>query len=274
MLLIQLFRCSSTIQMEFSTSPSAVHGGFFASPPELKSPRNPRRRKTMNRTAMFVMRMAGLGVVAATIAGSPAWAINNRDAETSPATITLRVYDYAQVNHPALVAAEREASRILAQAGVTTQWQDCSTSHDAKKDFRVCAAAQPDDYIVSILPNSMADKLGKSGDTFGAADGGESRRAAIFYERISERAGGDTTAVDVLAGRVMAREIGSLLLGANACSRTGIMKARWTSSDLNVLAGNEMYFTAEQARQMDTRLVQEARTRQAETQNKVATNDR
>ncbi|MGD1063568.1 MAG: hypothetical protein ABR860_09925 [Terracidiphilus sp.] len=228
----------------------------------------------MNRTAMFVMRMAGLGVVAATIAGSPAWAINNRDAETSPATITLRVYDYAQVNHPALVAAEREASRILAQAGVTTQWQDCSTSHDAKKDFRVCAAAQPDDYIVSILPNSMADKLGKSGDTFGAADGGESRRAAIFYERISERAGGDTTAVDVLAGRVMAREIGSLLLGANASSRTGIMKARWTSSDLNVLAGNEMYFTAEQARQMDTRLVQEARTRQAETQNKVATNDR
>jgi hypothetical protein len=120
----------------------------------------------------------------------------------------------------------------------------------------------------------MADKLGKSGDTFGAADGGESRRAAIFYERISERAGGDTTAVDVLAGRVMAREIGSLLLGANASSRTGIMKARWTSSDLNVLAGNEMYFTAEQARQMDTRLVQEARTRQAETQNKVATNDR
>jgi hypothetical protein len=72
----------------------------------------------------------------------------------------------------------------------------------------------------------------------------------------------------------MAREIGSLLLGANASSRTGIMKAHWTSNDLNVLAGNEMYFTAEQARQMDTRLVQEARTRQAETQNKVAANDR
>jgi hypothetical protein len=52
------------------------------------------------------------------------------------------------------------------------------------------------------------------------------------------------------------------------------MKARWTSNDLNVLAGNEMYFTVEQARQMDTRLVQEARARQAETQTKVATNDR
>jgi len=77
-----------------------------------------------------------------------------------------------------------------------------------------------------------------------------------------------------LDGRVMAREIGSLLLGANASCRTGIMKAHWTSNDLNVLAGNEMYFTAEQARQMDTRLVQEARTRQAETQNKVAANDR
>jgi hypothetical protein len=45
---------------------------------------------------------------------------------------------------------------------------------------------------------------------------------------------------------------------------------------LSVLAGNEMYFTAEQARQMDTRLVQEARTRQAQTQTQtqVATNDR
>jgi hypothetical protein len=35
-----------------------------------------------------------------------------------------------------------------------------------------------------------------------------------------------------------------------------------------------MYFTAEQARQMDMRLVQEARTRQAQNQTKVATNDR
>jgi hypothetical protein len=227
----------------------------------------------MNRTAMFVMRMAGLAVVAATVAGSAAWAKNNGEAETNRATITLRVYDYAQANRATLAAAEREASRILAQAGVTAQWQDCPTSHDAKTDFSGCTAAQPDDYIVSILPNSMADKLGK-GDTFGAAGGGESHRAAVFYERISERAGGDTTAMDVLAGRVLAREIGSLLLGANANSRTGIMKARWTSNDLSVLAGNEMLFTAEQARQMDTRLVQEARTREAETQTRVATNDR
>jgi len=227
----------------------------------------------MNRTAMFVMRIAGLAVVAAAVAGSPAWAKNNRDAETSRATITLRVYDYAQVKPATLAAAEREASRILAQAGVTTQWQDCPTSHDAKSEFKSCSAIGPDDYIVSILPNSMADKLGK-GDKFGAADGGASHRAAIFYDRISQRAGGDTTAMDVLAGRVMAREIGSLLLGANASSRTGIMKARWTSDDLNVLAGNEMYFTAQQARQMDTRLVQEARARQAETQTRVATNDR
>jgi hypothetical protein len=218
------------------------------------------------------MRMAGLAVVAATVAGSAAWAKNNRDAETSPATITLRIYDYAQVNNATLAAAEREASRILAQAGVTTKWQECPTSHDAKSEFRGCAAPEPDDYVVSILPNSMADKLEKD-DTFGTA-GNESHRAAIFYGRISERAGGDTTAVDVLVGRVMAREVGTLLLGANASSRTGIMKAHWTSNDLNVLAGSEMYFTAEQARQMDTRLIQEARARLVETQTRVATNDR
>lgn len=227
----------------------------------------------MNRTAMLAMRMAGLIVVAATFAGLPAWAKNNRDAEVSRAIITVHVYDYAQVNQGTLAAAEREASRILAEAGVTTQWQECPTSHDAKKEFRGCAATQPDDYIVSILPNSMADKLG-NGDTFGSADGGASHRAAIFYQRISERAGGDTTAVDVLAGRVLAREIGSLLLGTNASSRSGIMKARWTSSDLSVLGGNEMLFTAEQARQMDTRLVQEARTRQAVNQPQVAKNEK
>ena len=189
----------------------------------------------MNRTAMFVMRMAGLAVVAGAVAGSPAWAKNNREAETSRATITLRVYDYAQANRATLAAAEREASRILAQAGVTAQWQDCPTSHDARKNFSGCGAVQPDDYIVSILPNAMADKLGNTGDTFGVAGGGESHRAAIFYGRISERAGGDTTAMDMLAGRVMAREIGSLLLGTNASSRTGIMKPRWTSDDLSVL---------------------------------------
>jgi hypothetical protein len=232
----------------------------------------------MNRTATMVKRMTVWAAVAATLAVSPVWAKGNRNAETNAATITLQVYNYAKVNRTTLAAAEKEAARILAEAGVTASWLECPTSHEAAKDFPACTLTSSGDYIVSVLPNAMADKLRKSSDTFGAAIGADSGlpRANIFYERISDKVGGDTAAVDVLAGRVMAREIGSLLLGVNANSSTGIMKAFWTTDDLSMLARNQMVFTAKQARQMDTRLAQEAQTRQAHqahAQDQVAKND-
>ena len=67
-----------------------------------------------------------------------------------------------------------------------------------------------------------------------------------------------------LLGRVMAQEIGHMLLGPKAHSRTGIMRAFWVDHELSTAARQELVFTAEQSRRMKTRLAGQAQTGQAQ----------
>lgn len=229
----------------------------------------------MKGSTVFVSKMAVLAVAAVAITASPAWAGGNHDAEAGVA-ITLHVYDYVQANRATLIAAEGEASRILAAAGVTAHWIDCPTTYSAAQNDPSCPASTSlfDGYIVSILPDAMAVKLPGSAEAWGvAADSPRGPyRAYVFYDRITARDGGDTASADVLVGRVMAREIGSLLLGSQADSRSGLMKARWSGDDLSTLAGMKMLFTPAESRQLRMRLVEEARARQAESQTQIANN--
>ena len=55
--------------------------------------------------------------------------------------------------------------------------------------------------------------------------------ANVFYFRVQELGGGKTFPSDILS-RGMAHEIGHLLLGLNAHSRSGIMRAKWHYTDL------------------------------------------
>jgi hypothetical protein len=219
----------------------------------------------------FVSRMAVLAVAAAAMTASPAWAGSNHNTE-SGATITLHVYDYVQANRATLIAAEGETSRILAAAGVKARWTDCPISHSAMRNEPNCPASTSsfDDYIVSIEPDVMARKLPRSSDAFGTTLDAPSGpyRAYIFYERITADAGGNTGSTGVLVGRVMAHEIGHMVLGS-AHSRTGIMRAHWSLDDFTTLAGPQMLFTPAQSRQFSLRLVQ-TYGRQAESGIQVA----
>jgi hypothetical protein len=198
----------------------------------------------------------------------PGWAANAKSGAPVTETMTLRVYDYIPGNRAALLDAESEAGEILAKAGVGTRWVDCPTSHAVIEDFPDCQVAQgANDLVVSILPAAMADQLQHSEDALGNADenAAGSRRAGIFYDRVRETAGGDTAAFSTLLGRVIAHELGHLLLGENAHSRTGIMQAAWSSRELGLTAGAEMEFTAQQSRRIEARLAAEAQAARTQT---------
>lgn len=228
------------------------------------------RTSVLNSKRAVLQFAAPLVLIATTGALASAAAPRNLESDATP--ITVHVYDYAHVNGKALLAAEKESDGILAGAGVAARWEDCPTSHAAINDFPGCKSSSPGDFTLVLLPNSMADALSKEANALAAEDAvSGSRRASIFYDRISATAGGDTAVTSVLTGRVMAREIGVLLLGKNAASRTGLLQSSWTEDDLSLLAGYAMVFTPEQARQMQTRLIQEAHELQPQTQ--VATNN-
>jgi hypothetical protein len=171
--------------------------------------------------------------------------------------ITLRVYDYAHVNRKAMLAAEGEATRILADAGVNARWVDCPISHADLDNYPNCRSAwQANDYALRVESNAMTALLVKSQDAVGATidcDMGPCS-TSVFYDRIRNLASGKTAPSEVLLGRVMARQIGQLFLGANYRSRTGIMQARWSDRELSMLARDEMLFAPEESRMMKTRL--------------------
>ena len=197
-------------------------------------------------------------LVVATASGTTGWA----DGTPSPAIVTLRIYDYVQAKDADLKRAETEASAILATGGVSARWVDCPTSHAVLKDFPDCQSAlQVTDYVVSILPAAMADRLEHSEDALGSANESAAGfgRAQIFYGKIRMMTGGDTAPFSALLGRVMAHEIGHLLLGDNAHSRTGIMQAAWSDRELGMRAGAEMVFTEKQSHRIETRLAAESR---------------
>jgi len=114
-----------------------------------------------------------------------------------------------------------------------------------------------------VMPKAMVGLQEKTADTLGSAvgcDSGPCSVAGVYYDRVTSLSGGATASVPTLMGRVMAHEIGHILLGPGAHSRTGIMRAFWADRELSTAASREMAFTAEQSRRMKSRLAQQART--------------
>jgi len=194
--------------------------------------------------------------------------IQQADALHGMSAMTLRVYDYVRKNPSALLAAEGEATRILAQAGVNARWTDCPTSPAELTSYRNCQPPwQVNDYVMEVIPESMVASLGRSQDAFGTTPEcsvGPYCTAIVFYDRARTTANGQTAAAPVLLGRAMAHEIGHLLLGANSHFPSGIMRASWSARELRVNAGPAMLFTEEQSRRMKTYLTNRVQSSQAQ----------
>jgi len=187
-----------------------------------------------------------------------------QDTEKTVQEITLRVFDYPHANRALLLAAEGEATRILADAGVKARWVDCPTSRDDWDNYPQCQSAwQGHGFSLRVMPKAMLGMLGTWQDSLGFAsdcDMGPYCWAAVFYNRVMSLAGGAQAAAPALLGRVMAHEIGHLLLGENSHSPTGIMRANWSAREFRWDACSELLFTAEQSRRMKSRLAAQALT--------------
>jgi hypothetical protein len=197
-----------------------------------------------------------------------AFARDRTERETGTVTITLRVYDYVRVDGQGLLAAEGEAAAILAQAGVEARWVECPTSEAELDKYPDCASAwQATDFVLRVLPKAMVESRVKWQEALGSTP--ECARvgtctSSIFFDRVSSLAEGTSATVPVLLGRAMAHEIGHLLLGASSHSRTGIMRAFWSSEDLSLLARPYLLFTPQQSQRMKARLSERANDGQAE----------
>jgi hypothetical protein len=167
--------------------------------------------------------------------------------------IEVHVYNYSAVSSEKLVRAEQEAARIFERIGVATTWLDCPlTSQEAARN-RACALPDaPTRLTLRLLSNPMANSLGVSGDVFGSAllpdTEGFGVMANVYADRTREHA--DHREFEVILGRVIAHELGHLLLGKNAHSAAGIMHARWRDQDLRLFRQAAMLFLPGEAKRI------------------------
>jgi hypothetical protein len=159
-------------------------------------------------------------------------------------SLTVLVYNYADVSHATLERAERQADAIFYKGGFRLIWFDCYPAiATAGEGCR--RRIEPSDLRLRIV--SAGGKDGTQDSVFGFAVA--PALATVYYEP-ARRLRKTEFETAVILGGVMAHEIGHLLLGAGGHSATGIMQPHWYPSQIHSLMVGTLQFTADEFKVM------------------------
>jgi hypothetical protein len=180
----------------------------------------------------------------------PAWPQSYPDERPQ---LIVSVYDDAGVPATVLTQAERQAAKIFDRAGMDVTWLNCSRSQSSPAEDDCNRFEWFGHLALRIRPHSTRSQNEVFGVAFLSTEG-TGRYSDVFYDRATElHADWNVGLADIL-GSVMAHELGHLLLGSNAHSSTGIMRAHWQGEELHRLARGSLGFTDGQADHMREKL--------------------
>jgi hypothetical protein len=166
-------------------------------------------------------------------------------AASNQPQVVVYVDDRAAVPADDLAAARQEAELIFREAGVEVIWK---AGRFPASIMGPAAASDGRRHVALLLVNAGEDDGPTAGCTLGFAN----RRPAVayaFYNRIVEQGQLRPINVPVVLGRVVAHELGHVLLPPNAHSAHGIMR-----SNLDLELVNPDRFTSDQARALRSNL--------------------
>jgi hypothetical protein len=150
-------------------------------------------------------------------------------AAATALTLTVRVYDLYGVSDAERARGIELAQRTLAHAGVASAWIDCTRRPGVDRPARCAAVLETNEIVLRFQRESPRGEhiLG----TAVVQDSGPNVFASIYAHSILARSARTGVPQSTILGRVMAHEIGHLLLGTNSHAPTGLMKASWHLRD-------------------------------------------
>jgi len=170
------------------------------------------------------------------------------------AQVRVLVYDSARISASLLEQAGLETTRIFRSAGIELVWINCTE----RVEGSACQSmARGKELMLRVVPKGQSVGESVFGDAFLAEDG-NGRYADIFFDRIASAHHNFGVNESRILGAVAAHEIGHLLLGLRAHSRTGIMSAVWTNDLIEKAERGSLLFTPEQAMCIRKRMGQSA----------------
>lgn len=146
---------------------------------------------------------------------------------TAASSVTVCVEKAADVEGEGLDRGEISAGKILALIGLEIEWRNQRRSCPQERD----------PIILNVTTNTPRDYFPRA---YGTALPFEGIHIRAFYDRI-QRVRPDL--VVPLLGHVLAHEIVHILSGTDSHSETGVMKRRWSPSDLEQMVSRPLPFS-------------------------------
>jgi len=171
-------------------------------------------------------------------------------AQTS--AVQLQVYDYANLNPGSLHKVLALTQQILGEAGLSVEVELCRGAQAVPCASQIVGARYlvmrlvaggsktKDTVLHPQLGQSMADR---EGGTY----------SSLFLERIQDAAEEANVPWDIVLAYAAAHEVGHLLLGSEAHTARGVMKAHWGREDFQAMNQHQLHFIDQQAHELANR---------------------
>ncbi|HET9196211.1 MAG TPA: hypothetical protein VFO21_25210 [Vicinamibacterales bacterium] len=185
----------------------------------------------------------------------------------SPVHVTARLYNTARVPDVAKDAALRVATGALLAGGIGMRWKNCDIADScamvpARGELVIRLVRSPSQIVPRTLRRLGEGEAGPRNQTtplvLGEAFIDTRERtgvlATVFVDHVELIAALCETDAALLLGRAIAHELGHLLLGSNAHSVRGLMRAQWTPADIRRHASADWALTTEDAAAIRRRL--------------------
>jgi hypothetical protein len=180
---------------------------------------------------------------------------------TRPGQVDARLYNTARVPPMVKDGAFRVAARALSTGGVHMRWKDCDVADSCTTPptrgelmIRLVRSPRPKQVETPTWLVSRGETPLVLGEAFIDMGGRSGVLATVFVDRVESIAARAEIDAVLLLGRAMAHELGHLLLGTNAHSPSGLMRAHWTPADLRHHASADWTLTREDAAAISRRL--------------------
>ena len=176
-------------------------------------------------------------------------------AQAGPASLTLvvKVYNAVGMGAPEMARAREMTRSIFGRAGIDAVWRDCEAIVRADSSSTICAHPRaPEEVVVRIVAKpagsaTVADVLG-----FSNVAGPETATslATVLADRVELAAVRTQSESGKLLGRVIAHEVGHLLLATNWHANAGLMRAAWRDDEISRDRPADWVFSGAEARQL------------------------
>jgi hypothetical protein len=170
-------------------------------------------------------------------------------------TLVVRLYNTSAIPTAELLSAHSAAESILRDAGLDVVFRHCGlAAPPAERLDRCDEPLKPGEVVVRVI-TAPAFNASLRADAYGVAyiirDTNRGWLATVFSDRIDEAAVRVSVDPGTLLGRVMAHEVGHLLLGVDYHSAAGLMVSAWPDAALTRTSDAWRFSTLEAARLHD-----------------------